>query len=406
VVSARVLLLGVALLWAGSCLAAQSAPVTRLRVMIEFSGPAGAAGQGYEASLESALIQSPSVLAVLRAPPGDEPLAKKAVREACPVALRVSLELGAESSRLGWETYLPPSEEPVDRGEGERGPPDARSLSTTFWHDPVSALEAAIAEAKTPSSFVRIVAAPGTKLHGIGAELVIPESGEADIPLVLPAYIVWSAEADGARPESGKLLVEESGTLIEIPHRPPKVSSPWSIEVSALGFSFPEISARRELGNRLFARATMSQYFFGLSLQDSSGDTGISPIVASYGLLQPGLGIGYRFSRVDAPFRLYSSLDFFLRLAFIEEEGVMIEPVAPWGCCLAVGSDWGRRPTLRLFLEMGLVLYPWADRVLMLASRSGKGMGRATMGGGGLFASQPGWFAEFPQPRIGLRMRL
>jgi hypothetical protein len=400
--------------------AAAAAPAARCRVMVELSS-SSEAPPAYADSLDSMLIQSVSILSVSQAPPGDEPLSLKAEREACPVALRVSLELGAESARLDWKVYLPPREEPVDQGQDKRSLPDARALATTFWRGPAAAVEAAIAEAEIPATYVRIVGEPGTRVSGIGEEIVLPDSGEVEVPLVLPARVVWSARAESALPESGTALVEESGALIEIPRRPLRSSRPWSIEAAALGFSFPELSARYDLGRRLFARATFGQYFLGLSLRDADEARGDSSILASYGLLQPGLGLGCLFSRREAPLRLYTSLDFFLRIAFIEDERAMLEPVAPWGCCLALGADWGFAssgtsgvaaggtggdgPALRIFLELGLVYYPWADAELMSFSRSG-GMGRAAAGGAGLFKSQPGWFVEFPQPTIGVRFRL
>jgi len=408
-------LLGASLAGAGRALAAQSPkeappPVgPRFRVLLDFSGPSEELSQGYADSLASALVQSASVLSVSRAPPSEAPMSVRAEREACSAALRVSLELGASSARLGWEVYVPPREEAVDRGEVEKDIPDARSLASSFWIEPLSALEAAVAGASIPSSYVKLVGAPGTRVRGLGAEIVLPDSGEVDIPLVLPAYIVWSAEAEGARKEGGAMLAEESGARIEIPRRAPPGEPRWSIDASALGFSFPELSVRYELGRRTFLRATLTQYFFGLSLQDtqnSSASTEDTSIFASYRLLQPGLGFGYLFSNPSSHFRFYSTFDLFLRIAFIEGESAMLEPVAPWGSCLALGSDWGRSQALRLFFELGLVAYPWADRVLMLASWSGKGMGRATMGGNGFIKGQPGWFAEFPQPRIGLRIRL
>jgi hypothetical protein len=396
--------------------AAAAAPAARCRVMVELSS-SSEAPSAYADALDSMLIQSASILSVSQAPPGEEPLPIKAEREACPVALRVSLELLPESARIGWKVYLPPREEPVDQGEEERGLPDARALATTFWRGPAAAVEAAAAGAEIPATYVRILGEPGTRVSGIGEEIILPDSGEVEVPLVLPARVVWSAQAEGALPESGAAFVEASGELIEIPRRPLRAARPWSIEAAALGLSFPELSARYDFGRRLFARASFGQYLIGLSLRDADEARGDSSIIASYGLLQPGLGIGCLFSRREAALRLYSSLDFFLRIAFIEGERAMLEPVAPWGCCLALGADWGvtsgvargaasgEGPALRIFLELGLVYYPWADAELMKASRSG-GAERAAGGGSGAFKSQPGWFLEFPQPTIGARIRL
>lgn len=403
------LLIGAAFLGAAAPLAAEGPPqqaARRVRVMVAFRGPEGPASADYEKSLEATLIQSPAVLALVRASPGEEDLATRAGRGACPLALELSLGVDAEASHLEWKIYAPPREDPVDEGRTDKGLPDARILSTTFWLEPIAALEGAIASAEIPSSYLRIVAEPGTRVSGIGEDLEIPESGSIDVPLVLPAYLVWSAEAEGARKESGKLLVEESGTSLVIPRRPPRQPSPWSLEASALGLSFPELSARYEIGPRLFLRARFTQYLLGLSLQNSSESLPHPSIIASYSLIEPGIGIGYLISPRSPAFRFYASFDLFARIAFPEGKSIFFDPVAPLGTNLSLGVDWGRGPDARLFLETGVAIYPWAYPGLMLASWSGEGMKRIVFGNAGHVGGYPGWFAEFPVPRLGLRFRL
>jgi hypothetical protein len=383
----------------------------RVRVMVEFTEPEGAAAQGtaaevYADSFASSLIQSPSVLAVLRATPGEDSLAVRAARGACRIAISLSLAVGEAGSRLDWKIYSASSEEPIDQGGSDASLPDPRGLSTTFWLEAVSAIERNAASLPAPESFVTIVAAPDTLVSGIGEDLVVPESGSIDLQLVLPAYLVWSAESPGARAESGATLVELSGTRLVIPHRPLKPESRWAVDASVLGFSYPELSARYEIGKRGFLRATLTQYLFGLMLATWSSPSTAPSLIASHRLIQPSLGCGFLLFPPAWPFRLYSALDLFARVQVPLDEPISIDPVAPVGADLSLGFDWGSRPNVRFFFEAGFAFYPWAYPGLMLASSNGQNPNRLTLGGPSWFKGHPGWFAEFPVPRAGVRIRL
>jgi hypothetical protein len=202
------------------------------------------------------------------------------------------------------------------------------------------------------------------------------------------------------------MQVEKSGTSLVIPRRPIKPASPWYMDASAFGLAFPELSGRYELSSRLFLRATFTQYLFGLALVDWSSSSTPPSLFANFGMIQPGMGVGYIFSPPAAPLRLYAAFDLFARIQTPSGESATFDPVAPMGTDLFLGFDWGRSAGVRLFSELGLAFYPWAYPGLMLASSNGLGMQRIAFGGTGWFSGHPGWFAEFPVPRIGLRMRL
>jgi hypothetical protein len=381
-------------------------PAARARVMVEFIEPEGGTAAPYAESFASALVQSPAVLAVVPATPGEDPLAVRAARSACSLAISLRLASGTDSSRMEWKIYAPPGEDPIDQGAADKGPPELLGLATTFWLEPVSALERAVSAQDRPASFITIVAEPGTLVSGLGEDIVLPESGTIDLPLALPAYLVWSAESKGALRESGATLVKESGTSLVIPRRLAKPDSPWSLDASLFGFSFPELSARYAIGPRLFLRATFTQYLFGLALTDWKEPPPDPSLLASIGLIQPGLGLGFFFSPPSSSFRLYSTLDLFARIEVPSGEPASFDPVAPMGSALSLGFDWGRSPALRVFFEGGIAIYPWAYPGLMLASSKGANIHRITLGGTGLFTGHPGWFAELPIPRLGLRIRL
>jgi hypothetical protein len=380
---------------------AQDSQGERIAVLVDFSGQWP---EKYADSFAAALIQSPSVLSVARVQEGDEDVALLAARENCRVIISLSLSVAARSSRLEWSIRIPWRKECLAKGVAEGPAPDAESLATAFWSEPIAALEGAAASLDRYPSFLTIAAIPGTRIRGIGDDVVVPDSGTIDVPVALPSYIVWSASLRGAADEGGAILVLESGTLIAIP-RPAKEEPPaWSVDTSALGFSFPELSLRKEVGERFFLRATFTQYLFGLALEDAGSP--FQSLIASYNLIQPGTGIGVFWTGRSAAFRPYTSLDFFARVQVPSGHAASFDSVAPIGTTLALGFDWGRDPRLRIFGEVGITLYPWTSPVLMEASWNGEGEGRLTFGGAGALPGQPGWFAEFPVPRIGVRIGL
>jgi len=406
----RGLLLLALLLGAGSCLEGQASTQAALRIMVELTGLEDRARLPYLDSLEASLIQSPAALAVIQAPKGEGSLEQRAEHEACALAVQVGLSIDAEQLRIEWTIFEPPRQESVAQGAVEKDLPDARALSTGYWLELIDAIEQSAVGLEAPKSFMVVEGQPGTVVSGIGGDIVLPESGQVELALALPAYIVWSATFPGARRERGTRIVTESGTTLVIPRRALPPPSRLSIDSALYGLSFPELGLRWDVGRRFYLRAMITQYLAGLALQGEQGlqisKQPAGSLLTSLDLLQPGLGAGYMFSQEAAKFRLYTSLDLFARLAFPEGRQAMLDPVAPLGTQLALGFDWGERPALRLYAELGVAVYPWAFPGLMMASWSGQGFPRFVGGAAGLFPGHPGWFAEFPVPRLGLRIHL
>ncbi len=395
---------------AGGDAAAPAAEAKRFRIMVDFAGPEGQDPLPYLDSLEASLIQSPMALAVVRAPQGVGSLATRAERSACALAIQLGVTVEGDQARIKWTIYAPPGSEAAGRGSVAKDLPDPQAFSTTFWNEAIEALEAASAGMEEARKFLTLVGRPGTLVSGIGEDILLPESGKVDVPLVMPAYVVWSATAPGARKEGGTRIVKESGSTLVIPFRPELPPSKLSIDTAFYGLAFPELGLRWDISRRFFLKANLGQYLAGLALQGQQGfqssKTAPASLISSIELVQPGLGGGFVFSAPTAPFRLYASFDLFARIAFPEGKQLMLDPVAPIGSQLAMGFDWGKKPGIRLYFELGAALYPWAYPGLMIASWSGQGMPRLTGGGAGLFNGHPGWFVEFPVPRLGLRIHL
>ena len=86
-------------------------------------------------------------------------------------------------------------------------------------------------------------------------------------------------------------------------------------------------------------------------------------------------------------------------------QAFFLDPVSPIGLSPLLGVEWGRTANVKLYFEVGGIFYPWTDVELMLASRGTMG-GNLVVSGPGWFPGHPGWLAEFPVPRLGLRLYL
>ena len=391
-------------------LAAAAAWAQPVRVLVSLSAPSQSVKRLAD-SLDAALAKSPAVLAVVRSPRDRSVSLESFARSAgCRLVLTVEATPGSRGG-FGLLYTLKDSgtEGTIGSGILERFPSEDSDLASWFWSEIVAAVEVASVElpASAPAEAalsVTLTGQPGARISGFGEDLVMPDSGELVIPMKLPAYVEWRAVQDGAWDESGTAVLTESSARIAIARRP---FSRWAVETGLWGLAFPELRATWQLEGRYFLRASISQFLAGLSLSSSHGSPSQASIFASYGLIQPGIGAGLQFTDLRSSSRFYASLDLFLRVATPSPQAVFIDPVAPFGLLPAAGFEWGRAGAGRVFIELGMVLYPWANPGLMLASLGGeRAGGRLLLGGLGAFQGHPGWFTELPLTRAGLRFYL
>lgn len=312
------------------------------RIMLAF-GSSGLEGEaGARDSLEAALAASPLAGAVLRYEAGADELATSARKTSCPISLSVEVEASAAGLVVSW-SYAATRPESIELRSGsfEKPHPSARDLVSSFWTEVVEDLA--------------------------------------------PAITALPAEKSEAAPLPAQLLPS------------------WTAEASLYGFSFPEARVSYLLGRHFFARLTLTQFFTGLNLQNYSGPPPEPSAVSSYSLLQAGAGFGAYFAKPDRNFRVYAAVDAFIRISMPGYSEFFVDLGAPVGVIPILGAEWGRETRSKLFLEFGGIFYPYANVEYLLTSRGQNGGTMVASGQWG-FAGHPGWFLEFPLPRLGLRV--
>lgn len=401
----RALVLALAAALCLPALAAQqkAEPPKPARVFLTVRGEdQGAVADAY-ASLGASLASSPLVLAVFAPLPAEDAGKQSAQAALCKLFIDVRLGSSEEGATAAWTVASRADGNALARGEATRTSTGPAWSDSSFWQPLMGGVSAALAA--IPEEKVLVLGKPGTEVTGIGADFSIPESGEIEVPLELPALVSWSATAGGSYPAKGSVYVQEGGTSIEIPDIPLPKPTRWAIDASLNNFAFPELRLSYAPSPSWFLKATITQFAFGLSLQNGYSKS-YPPLVYSTTLVEPGLGAGWYPLRGSAGFKPYLALDFFLRLAFPEWSGFFIDPVAPLGLTPIVGLEWSRLRRFGAFFEFGAIVYPVADEALMYAYLGNSNGGRLLFGGGGLFPGHPGWFGEFPFARIGLRYKL
>ncbi len=351
-------------------------------------------------SLEAAIAATPLARLVVRHEGPAEELGADASRSSCPIALQVDVAPSPQGLRASWRFIATSGNEELRSGSFEKALPAERDLVTSFWTEVEQDLAPSIAV--LPRSYVVVSAPTGTRVEGFGSSFEMPASGEVEIPLSIPALISWKARSKAYLDASGKIFIDEPGTRFALP----LMKSPsWTAELSLYGFSFLEARSSLLLGKRLFARLTLTQFSAGINLQNYSGPPPEPSLLSSYGLAQFGGGFGAYFEDPDKPLRFYAAVDAFARLDMPAFQAFFLDPVSPIGLSPLLGVEWGRTANVKLYFEVGGIFYPWTDVELMLASRGTMG-GNLVVSGPGWFPGHPGWLAEFPVPRLGLRLYL
>ncbi|MGA2545059.1 MAG: hypothetical protein ABSF43_00805 [Rectinemataceae bacterium] len=382
-------------------IASQAKDPVGKRVMVTFAASDISNEVLLRDSLEAALAASPLAAAVFRqGPEGEDPIAS-AARFSCPISLSVRAVGSENGVRVEWHFVSSAARNIELRGGSfDKAIPDARELASSFWIELVQDLGPAI-EA-IPQGRIVIAAPPGARVEGFGDSFVVPAKGEVELTMALPAFIKWTASSRSYFDAGGTTLIEAPLSRVKLPMR--KLPA-WTAELSLYGFSFPEARASILIGRRFFARATLTEFMAGLNLQNYDGPPPEPSVLSSYSLLHAGAGFGTFFEDPDKNLRFYAAMDAFFRFVMPGYRSMFIDPIAPIGISPLIGAEWGRDPRAKLYFELGGIFYPSALVDLMLASRASNG-GNPVFYGAGSSPGRPGWFAEFPLPRLGLRVYL
>ncbi|MDX9899323.1 MAG: hypothetical protein RBT62_10400 [Spirochaetia bacterium] len=386
------LLLMVDTAWSQGVTTESPEPLPELRIMVGVSGSGNAADVQ---SLAVALSESPRLGVVFIATSGNTTVAE-AARARCPLAIVVtSQKLDSGDARSTWSMVDSLSGDILAEGAIEGPEPTAWDLAEFWWLPIVGAAETALPTAAT--SFIRVVAAPETRIHGLGEqEILLPDSGVVELELRLPGVYDWRAVLHGSYPESGSFAAMRQGDTLSIQQQPLLT---WSAELGAYMAQFPDIWASwRFADDWLFLRAGLSQFLLGLYLVDYEYDTEKTPAILSLRLIQPGIGFGGYMLPSDASIRPYATLAAGLRLSAPGTERWALDAIAPLCFSAALGAEWRFTFRAAIFLELGATIYPFTDGALMAAS---KGNDKT-----GAWMSDYGeqWFLDIPAIRLGIRV--
>jgi hypothetical protein len=367
------------------------------RVLFALDAHDASAAETYALSLASSLASSPVFVGVMRASDPDS-FAAEAGRLGYDLALSARVEKIIAGVRVSWRIVGTRAGEDLGAGSFDAAEPGDKELAEYFWADLVTAAEDAFA-ASGPRANARLVVKgpPGALVTGLGGDpLTLPPDGEIEIDAKAPGTLAWSASAKGYYGGGGvvELFGSRSELMIDLQRQ-----HLWTIELGLLNGAFPDLwASRRFLDDRLFARFGLYQFVAGFALGDIG--PGYDPkFLVSLSLLQPGIGAGWIFGKPGAAIRPYTGLSATTRIAFPKGAGIFIDPVAPISLEPYAGVEWKALLRFGFFAEMGIALYPFAQRNLILAS---VGNSKKSV----LYASGSNWFLQFPSLRFGSRFYL
>jgi len=380
--------------------AGDSPPPRRVMTVVDlsFSGDtAGTVGQRetWAQALDVALGKSARVREVKRGPLAADALAAASLQGfQLLVRVAASADAGTDTARAAYRVIDVLSQKDLAEGLIEGPVPYENELAETYWLPLVAAVEAA--EPTERASFVRIQAAPGTKVYGFGQEaLLVDEAGEARIEAFVPATYAWRAKRSGAQDQSGVFVALENDALLAIPLVPLRR---WTAESGLVMTQFPDLWVGfNAWQNRLFFKMGLQQYLFGFFLPGPEGVEPYDRMIVSLPMVMPGLAMGLRFGSSEAFLRPYLAAT---ALMHVNTELGVIDPIGPVSGTLALGFDWRVIPLCSLFAEIGATAYPGAKGPLMVASRGEED------GGPFSYVYDDEFYAEFPAVRLGVRVSL
>jgi len=369
-----------------------------VRVMVRCTGDGRAADP---ASLAAALARSPLLDAVIvvsnDVAQDDEGLAEAASRASCALAVEADSRSDESEAASAWKVLDPLTGGTLASGVVEGPEPGPRDLAEFWWLPVVDAAEAALP--RVARTLVRVTAAPGTVVSGLGDEpLTVPESGELALPLRVPGTYPWRAVSSGAYPESGYFGALEQGVSLTVPRTPLRR---WSLEVGLYMTQFPDLWASwRFMEDYLFLRAGLHQFLAGLYLVAEEYGEDTPPAILSMPLVQPGVGIGAYLLPPDAFVRPYAQLTAFARLLVAPWAPLVPEPVAPLAATAMLGAEWALTRRAAVFVELGACWYPFCEAFLLASARGADDSGPSG------FVYGEDWLVELPILRLGARLSL
>ena len=158
-------------------------------------------------------------------------------------------------------------------------------------------------------------------------------------------------------------LLGPSTLRIDLPPR-----ERFRLELGLAGAAFPDFRITWMPGpDWLYLRAGYWQYLSGINLSSAEEDDD-NPLIVSYDLIEPCIGLGLLALKPDAPLRILIGVDAALRLMPASAADGIIDAVAPVRIGFYCGLEWNLYKATRLFFETGADYYPACNAVLLDAS--------------------------------------
>lgn len=348
----------------------------------------------WRVSLDLAAGRSVKVLEVKEAPAGvdDESALESAAREGYPILILATLRRDGAATVAEYRILDAATGRELRSGSVSSDGPRLDEAMRIFWIPLTADLDGVSPSGISATLTVR--GEPGTTITGFSvAPLEIPDSGVLVIDVASPRTYAWRSRAPGLEDRAGTLTVLENASILELPSVPLR---PWALGIGFAMGQFPGLEATRSFfRNRLALSLVLDQYLFGVFLPDPRDGQG-EYLYLSLPMIRGGASGSYYFNGAGAALRPYGRLAGAFRF---DTELLRGDPVAPFRVEANVGLQWRLGSRTSAFIEAGCSFYPWADGILMEASRSSGGGAAATVYGA--------WgFLEYPQFRLGLRFGL
>lgn len=326
----------------------------------------------------AALLAASALCAAAGQEPGELPLR---------VMTAVVLEGASAETAESWAASLDAALARLDRVGAVRRVPagkDPKAAAAAAAFDLAVVVEAGAGTAEGTLALRAAVAdaVSGTELFRL--EETVPAPREAELNQTF--WLQLAAAVDAAEPAAAEPPQKTGGTAAA------SGAKTLTLESGLYMGQFADAWAGWAPGFRYRLKLGFYQFLFGCRL-----DGGDESAVVSFPLLQPGIGADLFLSGSTAALRYYLSAAAFVRLS---GSSLLPDPIAPFGSTLMLGAERPALGKLSLFVELGAAYYPFCDGYLTAASKG------VSEGGPVTFAYGDWWFLEFPQFRLGARLKL
>jgi hypothetical protein len=199
-----------------------------------------------------------------------------------------------------------------------------------------------------PEVTLTVRALPGTLVTGPGKTGVTAgKDGFAVMKLPGPGEYSVRSTLSGYYPETSRLVLSSDKEIFLTQMR----ASWWTIDASLLQMGYPSFDLGRFIvPNSIYVKLGFTTYAIGLAFTDTQ-------MVTNNPLTNIVLQAGMYLRPEDVLFRAYVNVGAFLRFVYAPGTLVGVDPLSWGGLQLSIGTEIGRSPRGRFFLEYQPMFY-------------------------------------------------